>query len=138
VDTLFFVLRWTQCVYHKKCIGTRYVELDFFPPVGSAGNVVHSGASGPRNSDTLFFTLGWDRYGFGKKCTGTHYAELMFLHPVGSVAHTVHFHASGTRYAELVFLQSMGSMGHVVHSTTSTRETSCTIFHARVCPVLFP
>jgi hypothetical protein len=36
-------------------------------PVGSAGHVVHSGASMARNIEALFFMLGWDQYRFHKK-----------------------------------------------------------------------
>jgi hypothetical protein len=59
VDTLFFMLRWAQCSFHKKCTGTCDAELVFLLPVGSTGHVVHSGVSGPQNIDTLFFMLGW-------------------------------------------------------------------------------
>jgi hypothetical protein len=63
--------------------------------VGSAGHVVHFGASGARNIDALFFILGWDQYGLHKKRAGTRYAELVFFHPVGFVGHVVRLGASG-------------------------------------------
>jgi hypothetical protein len=63
--------------------------------VGSAGHVVHFGASGARNIDALFFILGWDQYGLHKKRAGTRYAELVFFHPVGFVGHVVRSGASG-------------------------------------------
>jgi hypothetical protein len=56
-------------------------ELVFLHPVGSAGHVVHSGASGMRNIDELFFMLGWPWCSFHQKRDGTRYSELVFLHP---------------------------------------------------------
>jgi hypothetical protein len=82
VDTLFFMLGWDRCRFHKKCVGTRYVELMFLHPMRSVGHVVHFGVSRERNVDTLLFMLGWDQYGFNKNCVGTRYSKLLFLHPV--------------------------------------------------------
>jgi hypothetical protein len=75
--------------FPKKCAGFRYSELLFLHPLGSAGHVVHSGASG---ASRHYFSC---RYGFDKKCIGTNYAKLVFLHSVGSTRHVVHSGASG-------------------------------------------
>jgi hypothetical protein len=56
IDALFFLLRWDQYEFQKKCIGTRYPKLMFLRLVGYAGHVVHSGV---RNIDTPFFMLMW-------------------------------------------------------------------------------
>jgi hypothetical protein len=80
----------------KKHVRTCCVELVFLHSLGSAGHIVHSGASEARNVDIQFFMLGWDRYRFQKNCNGTRYVELLFLHPLGSARHVVHAAASGT------------------------------------------
>jgi hypothetical protein len=46
IDALFVMLRWDGYGFYKKCTATRYAELVFLHPVGCAGNVMHSGASG--------------------------------------------------------------------------------------------
>jgi hypothetical protein len=46
VDALFLVLWWDWCSFHKKHVGTSYVEVLFLHPLGYVGRVVHSSASG--------------------------------------------------------------------------------------------
>jgi hypothetical protein len=41
----FFRQGWDLCGFHKKRVGTSYVELVFYHLVRSAGHVVSSGAS---------------------------------------------------------------------------------------------
>jgi hypothetical protein len=88
------MIRWDRYGFYKKCVRTRYAELLFLHPLGSAGHIMHSGASGLRNVNALFFMLEWDQYGFNKNRAGTRYAESLFLHPVGSAGHIVHSDAS--------------------------------------------
>jgi hypothetical protein len=78
-----FCDRVSRCGFHKKHGWTCYSELVLLHPVGSAGHVVDSGASGPQNIDALFFMFGWDQYGFDKKRAETRYAELVFFESGG-------------------------------------------------------
>jgi hypothetical protein len=78
IDTLFFMLGWPQCSFHKKRARTRYAKLVFLHPVVSMGQVLHSGASEAQNIDALFLLFRWDRYVFYKKHNGTWYLEVVF------------------------------------------------------------
>jgi hypothetical protein len=143
------MLGWDQYRFHKKRARTRYAELVFFHPLGSAGHIVHSGASGARNAHTIYFMLGWAQCGFHKKRVETRYTEFVFLDLVGSAGHLVHscvqnidalffmlrwascdFHKkrAGTSYSELVFLHLVGSAGHVVQSDVSAGKRSMHYF----------
>jgi hypothetical protein len=51
------MLGWDRYRFHKKYTRTRYAELVFLHPVGSAGHILHSGV---QNIDALFFVLDWD------------------------------------------------------------------------------
>jgi hypothetical protein len=46
VDALFFMLGWDWFSFHKKRVGTSFVELVLLHPVGYAGHVDCCGASG--------------------------------------------------------------------------------------------
>jgi hypothetical protein len=120
--------------------------------MGSAGYIVHSGASEARNVETQIFMLGLHRYGFHKNCNGTRYVELLFLHPVGSARHVVHsvrlrhetsmhyFSCSGGTSTDLTksasghvgpnfcFLHPEGSVGNIVHSDASWAQNVNTLF----------
>jgi hypothetical protein len=75
------MLIWDRYRIHKKHTKTCDAKLVFLHPMGSAGLVVHSGAS----------------FGLHKKRTGTRYAKVLFFHPVGFVGHVVHSGVSGVR-----------------------------------------
>jgi hypothetical protein len=143
---------WTLCGIDKKRARTRYAKFAFFHPLGSAGQVVHSGKSGPQNANVLIFLIGWARCGFHKKHIGTRYTEHAFLHLDGSTGHLVHSGAFGPRnvdslilmlrwarcsfhkkcigigYTELAFLHLVASTGHIVHSGVPRWETSMHYF----------
>jgi hypothetical protein len=143
------MLGWGQCGFQKKCTGTRYPELVFLHPVGSAGNVVHSCSSKPWNVDTKKFMLRWAQCFFQEKHARTSYTKVMFLHLVESAGHIVHFGASrsqnvqdmwglhkkctGTLYTKLVFLHPVGSLGYIVHSVASGPQNIDALFFMLMC-----
>jgi hypothetical protein len=130
----------------KSASGCVMPNLFFSHPEGSAGHIVHSGASGERNIDTLFFMLEWDQYGFDKKCITTRYAELLIFHP-RSESSTQYFSSSAgtsTDSTKIVldtlhraFVFASGGICMSRSAFRCVRGVKCrrTIFHARVGPV---
>jgi hypothetical protein len=86
---------WDRYRFNKKQTSTSYAKLVFFHSMLSAGQVVHSDASGVRNIKALFFMVMWDCYRYHKKRARTRYAKLMFWPLVGIAGHVVDTGASG-------------------------------------------
>jgi hypothetical protein len=70
VDALFFMLGWDLHGYDKNHAGTRYAELVFLYPMGSAGHVVHPGYPGRETSMHYF------------PCSGGNSTDMTKLAPV--------------------------------------------------------
>jgi hypothetical protein len=107
---LFFMPGWDRYGLDKKRTGTHYVFLVFLHPVGYAGRIVHSGASGVQNANSF-------------SCSGGPGA-VYIKSPPGHVT------------PNLCFLHHVGCAGRVVRSGASGHETS-THFHAQVGPMRF-
>jgi hypothetical protein len=102
VNASFFMLGWDWHGVHQKCAGTRYFELVFLHPVGSAGYIEHFGASRTRNVKALFFMLGWDQYGFQKKERRITLRRTCVFVSVGYMGHIVHSgHETSTLFFKL-------------------------------------
>jgi hypothetical protein len=71
--------------FDKKGVRTRYAELLFLHPVGYAGHIVHSTASGVQNIDELFFHAQVGLVRIAEKHGITRYADHVFMHPVRSM-----------------------------------------------------
>jgi hypothetical protein len=155
VNSLFLLHGLARCWDHKKCARTRCTKHVFLHLVGSAGHILHSGASWASHMDTLFFMTGWVRCGFDKKHIKSYYAKYVFLHAIWSVGHVVHSDASrvqnvitlffmlrwvpyasnkkhtGTHYAERVFFQFDGICRlRIAFWFIRGVKHRCTIFHA--------
>jgi hypothetical protein len=61
-------MKCQRTIFHAPVVPIRYAELMFLHLVGSAGHVVHFGASRAQNVIALFFLLKKNRYGFNKMC----------------------------------------------------------------------
>jgi hypothetical protein len=67
------MIRWDWYRFDKTSAGTRYAKVVFLLVMGSAGHVVHSGASRAQHVDALFFMLEWARSALQKMCAMRHY-----------------------------------------------------------------
>jgi hypothetical protein len=81
-NTIFHTRVGQLRIPQKKCVGTRYTEHVPLHHVGSAGHVVHFGASRALNVEAPFSCSGGTGTDSTKKSIGTHYAKLVLLHPV--------------------------------------------------------
>jgi hypothetical protein len=97
IDVLYFMLRWDRYGFHKSHAGTRYAELVFLHPVGSAGHIMHSAASEAQIVKPLFLLLEWDHYGLNKKHARISYMEHEFLHPVRFVGDNAFYCVRGAK-----------------------------------------
>jgi hypothetical protein len=71
LNALFFMLGWARCGLHKKRARTHYAKFVFLHPMGSAGHVVHSCASGHKTS-THYFSCSGGPVAVFIKCTLGH------------------------------------------------------------------
>jgi hypothetical protein len=71
------MLGWDRYGFDKKRTGIPYEELVFLLPLGYAGHVVHSGASGAQNVDA-FSSFGGHRVVSIKKAAGHVMPNLCF------------------------------------------------------------
>jgi hypothetical protein len=102
-----------RCGLHKKRTGTHYTKVVFLHPMGSAGHVVHYSASGAQNIDTLFFMLGWACVVLIKSAPRNVTSNMSFC---------IQWDPRVTYWLRCV----------------RGVKCRCTIFHARVAPVLCP
>jgi hypothetical protein len=136
------MLGWGRYGFDKNRIGTHYIEHVFLHPLGSAGHVVHFGASMTRNVGALFSCLVEPvcirrkarRDMFRQTCVstsggicgprsafrcvgGAKCQHTFFM--IGWDRYGYDKKRAGTHDAELVFLHPVGSTGHAVHSIAS-------------------
>jgi hypothetical protein len=78
IDSLFFMLGWTQCGSHKKRARGRYTKFVFLHPGGSVGHVVRSGASERKILMHYFLCSGRPGVDLTKTAAGHNRPKLCF------------------------------------------------------------